>query len=708
MESHHQIQHSHSHPQLLAASESVSAPSQPQEQQQQEQQPPKQDGLQSQQESQDQVQIQQSPPPHAQRGGKKPGRPRGSGSSSSRGGQPSSASPLASHQNESNLEDAPSSASMTSVLNFGAPSQTSPSSIHARTPAGRGRGKNTSSHSHSRSHSHSHSRSQTSSSPIAQDMSASETLHMDINSRSEKVPKPGLNHSFTYSTPQPAAAKTAGRKRARTLEYPTDSGAGPSNGDGPAPAAGDAAKVKGGHSLRKRARIDYAHMAEDDDHIYNPVVDEQQPQEITVSGPRGVRKRRPTTDAEQEEQQDEQPQPATAQPKKRAPRADKQRTASPVPQRRPYTKRKSIVSAVPVEEPSPEQQPSDTELKDTIEVGAPLAMQFTSSSSNGQPSETASNGSAQSPGQQANGSVQPAIRVEATSPTVVRLSTGIVAKAAKGKLLDSVQITTNEARQQVANEKADDESKASSPPPTEAAQIDLQLTNESNAHAAAVPESRPDHEPETNGNPAKSQEPKSSGDDKEAATQPIKPVVDAAGDDSPDADKNDVVLKQEPGQPTQDDNRDANQLDTLHVPEPAKQPSSQETVDSDATEYVHPPSTKIEADASSAEADQEPAPSQQTRLTLRKTKQSAPTSVPAAESQPTEEGEGVNDAQKPSLRPRVSTSHDTTRATWFYDNIVNTHNLRRDVLLAMLKLPYLPWRNRLSHPKRSRHLLPRS
>lgn len=159
--------------------------------------------------------------------------------------------------------------------------------------------------------------------------------------------------------------------------------------------------MKGGHSLRKRARIDYAQM---NDHEDDDQQQQQQPpthatdglMEITVSGTRSVRKRRATAEPNYEE---DETQPSTLPPPKKKPRTgEKQRTVSPIPQRRPYPKRKSTVAlTIPLE--SPDQQPSDTELKDTIEVGAPLAMHMNSASSQAHSSDSASNVSAQSPSQ---------------------------------------------------------------------------------------------------------------------------------------------------------------------------------------------------------------------------------------------------------------------------------------------------------------------
>lgn len=220
--------------------------------------------------------------------------------------------------------------------------------------------------------------------------------------RSDRVPKQPLNHSFTFSTPENPRHEP-GRKRARTLEYPSDSAAGQ-----------DEAKVKGGHSLRKRVRIDYAQMNDDNEEDQAPKELQDDRTEITVSGARGGRKRRSIVDPHIT---DEGPQPPSTAITKRA-RPEKQRTVSPKPQRRRTQQRKSISAPVARPAESPDQQPSDTELKDTIEVGAPLTMQFTGSSSS-QRSETASNISGQSPSQTRHGQSSTFTGTQVASPTAM-------------------------------------------------------------------------------------------------------------------------------------------------------------------------------------------------------------------------------------------------------------------------------------------------
>lgn len=220
--------------------------------------------------------------------------------------------------------------------------------------------------------------------------------------RSDRVPKQPLNHSFTFSTPENPRHEP-GRKRARTLEYPSDGA-----------ARQDEAKVKGGHSLRKRVRIDYAQMNDDNEEDQAPKELQDDRTEITVSGARGARKRRSIADPHND---DEGPQPPPTTITKRA-RPEKQRTVSPKPQRRKTQQRKSISAPVARPAESPDQQPSDTELKDTIEVGAPLTMQFTGSSSS-QRSETASNISGQSPSQSRHAQPSSFTGTQVASPTTM-------------------------------------------------------------------------------------------------------------------------------------------------------------------------------------------------------------------------------------------------------------------------------------------------
>lgn len=245
--------------------------------------------------------------------------------------------------------------------------------------------------------------------------------HNRAASRPEKAPKQSLTHSFTFSTPQ-NPRNTPGRKRARTLEYPPDGA-----------AAHDDAKVKGGHSLRKRARIDYAQMNDDNEEDQPPIKELSEDQtEITVSGVRSARKRRPTIDPkyggeEEEEDEEDEGQPSII-PSTKRPRADKQRTVSPKPQRRKCQQRKSTSTTTKLPTESPHQHPSDSELKDTIEVGAPLSMQFTGSSSS-QRSETANSVAGHSPSKHNHVQQTSYTGNQLASPTAMHSENGVVTTA---------------------------------------------------------------------------------------------------------------------------------------------------------------------------------------------------------------------------------------------------------------------------------------
>lgn len=531
---------------------------------------------------------------------KKNGRPR----ASSRAGGPSSSS-----GNHHPYDGSPGSGSLTNIFN---PEVESPASLHAPGPAIRARGKHTP--SQSRSH------KQTSSSPASTDISSSATPNMDTAPRPERAPRQGLGHSFTFATPQPNTRHASGRKRARTLEFPSDSG-----------AAEDDAKVKGGHSLRKRARIDYAQMNDDDaDKVPPPSTEE--PLEITVSGARAARKRRPAVlDTSFDHQDESQAQSATLPPKRKG-RGDKQRTASPVPQRRPYPKRKSTAPAAPVDEPSPEQQPSDTELKDTIEVG--VAMQFDSSPSNSLPSETASNNSAQSPSR-SRISDQPVLpQDQVASPTAMRPEAE--AEASPGKVENS------------APEEAQDDS------------LRERVTSEAQAHVGS-PKSQVDGE-ETKTEDKQGQ-PSNLEDGADESTPqlatPIVPAVNESGSKStPPIQEPRNFEAQTPPKVSQvqgpasfqtidSANFSHSATDSERVP----QSSPQGSVDSDATEIISPKEMILNKPAANPSQTERPT-GQQSRVTL--TRRSKQAHAESQKQDPTDGG--AQESQKPSLRPRVCAS----------------------------------------------------
>lgn len=576
-------------------------------------------------------------PTQPQRGGKaRIGRGRGS----SRAGRPSSSS--GNHHAAS--ADSFGTSSLTNASNDDDGSLQSVS-IHARTPAHRGRGKNSSSLSHSRSRSQSHAQTHAqsysyniSSSPPPADMPPSNRPDMDISSRSEKAPKQGLTQSFTFSTPQPAQRQPPGRRRARTLEFPTE----------PEPQIEDDAKVKGGHSLRKRARIDYAQMNEDPDDDRLPTKPSEEPQASAAPGTRSARKpKTPVVDSgSYDDSEEPPPQPqstaAGAVAKKRAPRTEKQRTASPVPQRRPIAKRKSIVQGPlqsPPENPSPEQQPSDTELRDTIEVGAPLTMQLTSSSSNSQPSENGSN----KPGQLA------------TSPTVTRTNTRPAANARKA-------LPSNEA-----NAEASDS--ALSKIVVEAVVDAPEVGKEKASEKAGVTKSMSGSKPikstravdDLQNSPARNQEklqvapsPIHSNMDNMAESELRSPprITVRAGNNKPVGDRG--PRRDEPGsshQATHEFNNNNNNAN-LHSSPQGQHSSSQSSTDSDATEIV-PPSEFKKSMVSATEPPPKPVVTQPTKVTLKRTKQPI--------SQPKQQEDNKMASEKDPQDPQADTQPQRAR-----------------------------------------------
>lgn len=175
-------------------------------------------------------------------------------------------------------------------------------------------------------------------------------------SRSERVPKQtALHHSLTFSTPENprGGASVVPRKRARTFD--------PASIDG---NADDESEInKGGHSLRKKKRIDYGALMNEDEVQPEPLPPRT---EITVSARGGRRGRRPTIDPGYDADEV----PVSTAPKKRG-KQEKQRTASPGPSRRKSQHQRKPSAPVKPHIDQPSQ--SDTELKDTIMVGMPRA-----------------------------------------------------------------------------------------------------------------------------------------------------------------------------------------------------------------------------------------------------------------------------------------------------------------------------------------------
>ncbi|KAJ9136563.1 hypothetical protein NKR23_g9732 [Pleurostoma richardsiae] len=170
----------------------------------------------------------------------------------------------------------------------------------------------------------------------------------DMNTSSRATPKSdrpaksstSMHHAFTFSTPVEGRGPAL-RKRARTFDFGLDG------------AADDESEVKGGHSLRKRIRVDYAQM-HDDEALFGASQQDLSARTPSAPGPRG-RKRRADDDADDFAA-------TSSAPKKRG-RYEK-RTESPA-SRRKQRARKSPTPRTS----SYAEQPSDTELKDTIEVG---------------------------------------------------------------------------------------------------------------------------------------------------------------------------------------------------------------------------------------------------------------------------------------------------------------------------------------------------
>lgn len=432
---------------------------------------------------------------------------------------------------------------------------------------------------------------------------------MDPAVRAEKAQKhQSLNQSFpsSSSTPQSAPVKVAGRKRARTLDYPPES-----------EPTDDDAKVKGGHSLRKRARIDYAQMNEDDTGEVHVQPADDTALEPSMSGPRPARKRLPvTTESTPLEPQQEEPtaqQPVTAPAKKRG-RNDIQRTASPVPQRRPYTKRKPTLPPAAIENPSPEQQPSDTELKDTIEVGG--AMEFPSSSqSTSHPSETASNKSDQSPLSHRSSTRKLLPQVQGVSPAIVTQSDKKPSEDPNSPK-PLIQLVSAGAEQQVL---------VQSPNSLDGPNFPL---GENADTSQQLP------------GPSCNQEDTSEVDKKASSIASIVPV------DSNHQHHHQPDLHSSHLLDSQDLQTSLISTDAADLPESMTLSSSQTSIDSDATELNAPGDFPLKQPAI-LPVKSEPISSQAGKVAMRRK------SKAQADMQQPDALEGSQESQKPSLRPRV-------------------------------------------------------
>lgn len=179
--------------------------------------------------------------------------------------------------------------------------------------------------------------------------------------RSEKPGRSSLHQSFTFETPSYSARGPSLRERKRAHTFDPSS-----SFDG---EQQDASVSKGGHSLRKRARIDYAQVENED------LYDIRNPDNLAKANPfasssslsaRG-RKRRSTADTHGDESDDQaMPSNVAGLKKPRMPRAHHNDAVSPVAARRKQTQELDD-SAHHMDEDS------DNDVKDTIEVGVTMS-----------------------------------------------------------------------------------------------------------------------------------------------------------------------------------------------------------------------------------------------------------------------------------------------------------------------------------------------
>ncbi|AEO59525.1 hypothetical protein MYCTH_2307901 [Thermothelomyces thermophilus ATCC 42464] len=173
--------------------------------------------------------------------------------------------------------------------------------------------------------------------------------------KSERPPRSSTFHSFSFSGESPSTAGSimaAGdppRKRSRTFEASYDGG------------ADDEGHSKGGHSLRKRARIDYTQEMVDDD-LGLPAGARTEPavKPASTPGARGSRKRKGGQDESDEESED-----FSSNPKRH--RADK----SPAPARLSSSRRRNPSKKLSADLTPFVDQASDNEVQDTILVSVP-------------------------------------------------------------------------------------------------------------------------------------------------------------------------------------------------------------------------------------------------------------------------------------------------------------------------------------------------
>lgn len=176
----------------------------------------------------------------------------------------------------------------------------------------------------------------------------------DRADRTDRPVRSSTFPSFSFADESPPAAGSImaahgpARKRSRTFETPYEG------------AADDEGHSKGGHSLRKRARIDYTQEMIDDDLGLPTAKNDSVVKPASTPGPRS-RKRKGGHDDSGDESED-----AASNPNKRH-RIDK----SPVPPRMAMARRRNPTKKLSADLSPYVDQPSDNEVQDTILVSVP-------------------------------------------------------------------------------------------------------------------------------------------------------------------------------------------------------------------------------------------------------------------------------------------------------------------------------------------------
>lgn len=173
----------------------------------------------------------------------------------------------------------------------------------------------------------------------------------NLTPRSERPARSSsLHHSLSFETPNsPASAGYSTRKRTRVFTMGYDG------------AADDVPVEKGGHTLRKRSRIDYTQELVDDDLLANEPKPDANKKATPTTATQG-RKRRATQDLSDDETDS-----VSASQKRR--RVEKDSTGP-----RSTTSRRKTSSKQPFSDiqPSVEHPSSDNEVQDTILVGGAM------------------------------------------------------------------------------------------------------------------------------------------------------------------------------------------------------------------------------------------------------------------------------------------------------------------------------------------------